>query len=121
MHYVYLLGSLVDARHAYVGLAHDLSTRLEAHSRGEVQSTTDHRPWTITSRSDSVKTRGPLHSSATACACASTTTCSSTGLRGLGRPDARLRWIACGAASPGAQGGRSNPPVVGNPSSATSP
>ena len=47
MRYVYLLRSSVDPRRTYVGLTHDLSTRLDAHNRGEVSSTARHRPWAI--------------------------------------------------------------------------
>jgi putative endonuclease len=41
--YVYVLRSAVDS-HNYVGLAHDLRSRIDEHQRGRVPSTRNRRP-----------------------------------------------------------------------------
>jgi len=42
-YYVYVIRSAVDG-HNYVGLAHDLRSRLDEHQRGRVRSTRNRRP-----------------------------------------------------------------------------
>ena len=46
-YYVYILKSESDPERFYVGQTEDLKSRLSRHNRGEVPSTTKHRPWRI--------------------------------------------------------------------------
>lgn len=45
--YVYILQSLSDASHFYVGLTDDLHSRLQKHNNGDVPHTAKFRPWKI--------------------------------------------------------------------------
>ena len=47
MTYVYVLRSVSNPEHYYVGITGDLRARLKKHSAGEVPHTTKYRPWTI--------------------------------------------------------------------------
>lgn len=49
MKYVYLLQSLVDAKHFYTGITDDLDVRLSKHNSGAVTHTSKYRPWRIKS------------------------------------------------------------------------
>lgn len=44
---VYLIQSLKDPSHRYVGITTDIQRRLEQHSAGEVRSTSPFRPWSV--------------------------------------------------------------------------
>ena len=46
-HYVYILQSVSEAHHFYVGLTDDLHARLHKHNAGEVPHTAKFRPWRI--------------------------------------------------------------------------
>ena len=46
-HYVYILESVTNPEHFYVGLAEDLHARLHKHNAGEVPHTSKFKPWTI--------------------------------------------------------------------------
>jgi len=45
--YVYILESVGDSEHLYVGLTDDLPARLTKHNAGSVPHTTKFRPWRI--------------------------------------------------------------------------
>jgi predicted GIY-YIG superfamily endonuclease len=45
--YVYILQSMAQGEHYYVGLADDLRDRLRRHNEGEVAHTAKFRPWRI--------------------------------------------------------------------------
>ncbi len=47
MKYVYLLRSISDPRHTYVGLTDDPKRRLEKHNKGKSPHTSKYRPWEI--------------------------------------------------------------------------
>lgn len=47
MKYVYILRSLSDLQHHYVGITGDLRDRLNRHNTGEITHTSKYRPWTI--------------------------------------------------------------------------
>jgi putative endonuclease len=47
MTYVYVLRSISDPEHYYVGITGDLRARLKKHNAGEVPHTAKNRPWTI--------------------------------------------------------------------------
>ncbi|MDQ0465757.1 putative GIY-YIG superfamily endonuclease [Caulobacter ginsengisoli] len=47
MKYVYILRSLGDDLHHYVGVTADLRARLEKHNKGEVFHTAKYRPWEL--------------------------------------------------------------------------
>jgi predicted GIY-YIG superfamily endonuclease len=47
LRYVYILESLNDAEHFYVGLTSDLRARLEKHNAGQVSHTSKFAPWRI--------------------------------------------------------------------------
>ena len=47
MFYVYILQSLGDAEHYYVGVTKDLQVRLKKHNAGEVPHTSKYVPWMI--------------------------------------------------------------------------
>lgn len=47
MLYVYILQSLADPDHFYVGITADLKSRLRAHNAGEVFHTAKFKPWKI--------------------------------------------------------------------------
>ena len=58
MTYVYILRSLSNPEHYYVGLTTDLDARLSQHNRGRVQHTSKFAPWrveTYVAFSDEVK------------------------------------------------------------------
>jgi len=44
---VYILESVADSEHFYVGLADDLHERLRKHNAGEVPHTSKFKPWSI--------------------------------------------------------------------------
>jgi putative endonuclease len=46
-HIVYLLRSLSDPTRPYIGLTHDLQSRLVAHNAGRCTHTARHRPWEV--------------------------------------------------------------------------
>jgi predicted GIY-YIG superfamily endonuclease len=46
-HYVYILQTVADSEHFYVGLTEDLHERLRKHNAGEVRHTSKFRPWII--------------------------------------------------------------------------
>ena len=46
-HFVYVLESLADPDRQYVGLAVNVSHRLEAHNAGQSPHTARHRPWRL--------------------------------------------------------------------------
>ena len=46
-HYVYILESVTNPEHFYVGLTEDLQARLGKHNAGEVPHTSKFRPWVI--------------------------------------------------------------------------
>jgi putative endonuclease len=45
--YVYILRSLADSSHFYIGITDDLKARLSKHNSGEVPHTSKYVPWTI--------------------------------------------------------------------------
>jgi predicted GIY-YIG superfamily endonuclease len=45
--YVYLLQSLNNPKHTYIGLTSDLKKRLTAHNNGQSKHTAKYRPWKI--------------------------------------------------------------------------
>jgi putative endonuclease len=47
MTYVYILTSLENSEHYYVGITADLRSRLEKHNAGEVPHTSKYRPWAL--------------------------------------------------------------------------
>ena len=47
MKYVYILQSLGDADHYYVGVTGNLRDRLAKHNAGDVHHTAKYRPWQI--------------------------------------------------------------------------
>ncbi|MES1157120.1 MAG: GIY-YIG nuclease family protein [Alphaproteobacteria bacterium] len=47
MKYVYILESVDEAEHFYVGLTDDVSARLETHNAGRVSHTSKYRPWKL--------------------------------------------------------------------------
>ena len=47
MTYVYVLRTISNPEHYYVGITGDLRARLKKHNAGEVPHTTKYRPWTI--------------------------------------------------------------------------
>ena len=47
MIYVYILRSVADGEHYYVGISNDLKSRLRQHNAGEVFHAARHRPWTL--------------------------------------------------------------------------
>jgi putative endonuclease len=47
MVYVYILQSVEDTNHFYVGVTEDLKSRLKAHNAGEVFHTAKHAPWQL--------------------------------------------------------------------------
>ncbi|HEY1097149.1 MAG TPA: GIY-YIG nuclease family protein [Alphaproteobacteria bacterium] len=47
MKYVYILKSLLEKDHFYVGITDDLDVRLKAHNSGKVSHTMKYRPWEI--------------------------------------------------------------------------
>ena len=47
MTYVYILQSLGEPEHFYVGATGDLPARLKKHNAGEVSHTAKHLPWRI--------------------------------------------------------------------------
>ncbi len=47
MNYVYILRSLNDPEHYYVGVTADLRARLKKHNAGEVSHTSKYAPWAI--------------------------------------------------------------------------
>jgi putative endonuclease len=47
MTYVYILRSMSNAEHFYVGATRDLRARLKKHNAGEVSHTAKYLPWTI--------------------------------------------------------------------------
>ena len=49
MKYVYILQSLIDAKHFYTGVTDNLKARLSAHNSGAVTHTAKYRPWRIKS------------------------------------------------------------------------
>ena len=46
-HYVYILESVANAEHFYVGLTEDLHERLQKHNAGDVPHTSKFKPWII--------------------------------------------------------------------------
>jgi predicted GIY-YIG superfamily endonuclease len=46
-HYVYILESVANSDHFYVGLTDDLHERLRKHNAGEVAHTSKFKPWAI--------------------------------------------------------------------------
>ena len=46
-HYVYILESVKNPEHFYVGLTNDLHERLRKHNAGEVPHTSKFKPWVI--------------------------------------------------------------------------
>ena len=46
-HYVYILESVANPEHFYVGLAEDLHDRLRKHNAGGVPQTSKFKPWVI--------------------------------------------------------------------------
>ncbi|MGO8705193.1 MAG: GIY-YIG nuclease family protein [Candidatus Brocadiia bacterium] len=46
-HYVYILVSLADPAHHYVGRTTDLAARLKAHNAGSCPHTSKFKPWRI--------------------------------------------------------------------------
>jgi len=49
MKYVYILQSVEDTEHFYIGITDDLKSRLSAHNSGAVPHTGKYRPWRIKS------------------------------------------------------------------------
>jgi predicted GIY-YIG superfamily endonuclease len=47
MKYVYILQSLADETHYYVGSTVDLKSRLKKHNNGDVSHTSKYKPWRI--------------------------------------------------------------------------
>ena len=47
MTYVYVLRTISNPEHYYVGITGDLRARLKKHNAGEVPHTAKYRPWTI--------------------------------------------------------------------------
>jgi predicted GIY-YIG superfamily endonuclease len=47
MYYVYLLESISDPNHHYVGFSTDLRRRLLEHNTGKLPTTSPHRPWRL--------------------------------------------------------------------------
>jgi predicted GIY-YIG superfamily endonuclease len=47
MRYVYILQSIADQDHYYVGLTTDLRDRLQRHNAREVSHTSKHAPWRV--------------------------------------------------------------------------
>ncbi|HUJ30058.1 MAG TPA: GIY-YIG nuclease family protein [Candidatus Acidoferrum sp.] len=47
MTYVYILRSMSNAEHFYVGATRDLRARLKKHNAGDVSHTAKYLPWTI--------------------------------------------------------------------------
>ena len=47
MLYVYILESLLEPGHFYVGITEDLKSRLKQHNAGEVFHTAKYKPWKI--------------------------------------------------------------------------
>jgi predicted GIY-YIG superfamily endonuclease len=47
MTYVYILRSVEDPAHYYVGVTADLRSRIRKHNAGEVSHTSKYAPWTI--------------------------------------------------------------------------
>jgi len=47
MHYVYILESLGDTKHWYVGITNDLERRLREHNAGDSIHTNKFKPWII--------------------------------------------------------------------------
>ncbi len=47
MRYVYILESLADTEHFYVGVTGDLRVRLKKHNAGEVSHTSKFAPWRV--------------------------------------------------------------------------
>ncbi|HEY7839157.1 MAG TPA: GIY-YIG nuclease family protein [Terriglobales bacterium] len=48
MHYVYLLQSHPHPSHHYIGVTHDLRSRLAEHNRGKLPTTAHSKPWRLT-------------------------------------------------------------------------
>ena len=46
-HYVYILESVPNSEHFYVGLTEDLHDRFRKHNAGEVPHTSKFKPWAI--------------------------------------------------------------------------
>lgn len=46
-HYVYILESVANPEHFYIGLTEDLQARLRIHNAGEVSHTSKFKPWAI--------------------------------------------------------------------------
>ena len=47
MHYVYLIESIEDAKHRYVGETADLKKRVDDHNTGKSVHTAKNRPWRL--------------------------------------------------------------------------
>jgi putative endonuclease len=47
LHYVYILQSVANPDHFYVGLTEDLRERLRKHNAGEVPHTSKFKPWAV--------------------------------------------------------------------------
>ena len=47
MKYVYILQSLGEPEHYYVGVASDLKDRLRRHNAGQISHTAKHLPWKL--------------------------------------------------------------------------
>lgn len=45
--FVYILRSVADPSHRYVGVTSDIATRLAAHNAGQNRSTASRRPWSV--------------------------------------------------------------------------
>jgi predicted GIY-YIG superfamily endonuclease len=46
-HYVYILESIANPEHFYIGLTEGLHVRLQKHNAGEVPHTSKFKPWAI--------------------------------------------------------------------------
>ena len=47
MHYVYILESLSDSKHWYVGVTNDFDRRIEEHNAGDSIHTNKYKPWRV--------------------------------------------------------------------------
>lgn len=47
MFYVYLIESVPDGEHRYVGITTDLKRRIQEHNAGKSAHTSKHRPWRL--------------------------------------------------------------------------
>ena len=47
MYYVYIIRSISDLNHTYIGSSSDIKKRLESHNSGANRHTSKYRPWKI--------------------------------------------------------------------------